>query len=68
MLKAIPGPKRFVVYQEARHATAGVPSTNLGPYLPGLVADWIGARFLGESFPSERWFVDATGRIAKSAI
>jgi dipeptidyl aminopeptidase/acylaminoacyl peptidase len=68
MLKAIPGPKRFVVYQEARHATGGVLSTNLGPYLPGLVADWIGARFLGESFPSERWFVDATGRIAKSAI
>jgi pimeloyl-ACP methyl ester carboxylesterase len=68
LLKAVQGPKRFVVYQEARHATAGVPSTNLGPYLPALVADWIAARFRGESFPSERWFVDATGRITKTAL
>jgi dipeptidyl aminopeptidase/acylaminoacyl peptidase len=68
LLKAIKGPKRFVVYQDARHATAGVPSTNLGPYLPALVADWLGARFKGESFPSERWFVDATGRVTKTPI
>jgi len=68
LLQAIKGPKRFVVYQDARHATAGVPSTNLGPYLPALVADWLGARFKGESFPSERWFVDATGRVSKTPI
>ncbi|MFL5029281.1 MAG: alpha/beta hydrolase family protein [Xanthobacteraceae bacterium] len=68
LLKALQGPKRFVVYQESRHATAGVASTNLGPYLPAMVADWIAARFRGEPFPSERWFVDATGRVTKTAL
>ncbi|MFL4999616.1 MAG: alpha/beta hydrolase family protein, partial [Xanthobacteraceae bacterium] len=68
LLKALQGPKRFVVYQESRHATAGVASTNLGPYLPAMVADWIAARFRGEPFPSERWFVDATGRVTKTPL
>ena len=68
LLKAVQGPKRFVVYQDSRHATAGVPSTNLGPSLPALVADWLAARFRGDPFPSERWFVDATGRVTKTPI
>ncbi|HKA73413.1 MAG TPA: hypothetical protein VKE26_16505, partial [Xanthobacteraceae bacterium] len=68
LLKAVQGPKRFVVYQEARHATAGVASTSLGPFLPALVADWIAARFRGETFASERWFVDSTGRITKMPL
>jgi len=37
-------------------------------YLPALVADWIGARFIGESFPSERWLVDSTGRVTKTPL
>jgi hypothetical protein len=62
------GPKRFVVYQEAWHATAGVASTNLGPFPPALVADWIAACFRWESFPSERWLVDSSGRITKTPL
>jgi len=68
LFKALQGPRRLVVYQESRHATAGVASTNLGPYLPAMVADWIAARFRGEPFASERWFVDATGRITKTPL
>jgi hypothetical protein len=68
LLKAVPGPKRFVVHQEAPHATAGVASTNLGPFPPALVADWIAAFFRGESFPSSRWLVDSTRRITKTPL
>jgi len=66
LFQALQGPKRLVVYQDSRHSTGGVPSTNLGPSVPALAADWIAARFRGEPFPSERWFVDATGRVAKT--
>jgi hypothetical protein len=62
----VPGPKRFVVHQEAPHATAGVASTNLGPFRPALVAEWIAVRFRGESFPSQPWLVDSTGRITNT--
>src|SRR5262249_56524117 len=54
LLKALQGPKRFVVYQESRHATAGVPSTSLGPFLPALVADWLPARLPRQPLPSAR--------------
>jgi dienelactone hydrolase len=60
-------PKRLVVYQDARHGINGVPSVNLGPYPPVLVADWMTARLADKPFPSERWFVTATGQINKSA-
>jgi len=33
-----------------------------------MVADWIGARFAGEPFASERWFVESTGRITKTPL
>jgi hypothetical protein len=45
-----------------------VPAANLGPFPPALVADWLVARLRGKPFNSERWFVEATGRIVKTAI
>ena len=62
-LKAIAGPKRLVVYQDSRHSVGGVPSANLGPSPTALQADFMAAALAGKTFQSERWFVEATGRI-----
>ena len=62
------GPKRLVVYQESRHSVGNVPSTSLGPFPPIMVADWMAAALEGKPFPSERWCVDAGGRITKTPL
>jgi dipeptidyl aminopeptidase/acylaminoacyl peptidase len=67
MFRAMTAPRRLVVYQEARHSVGGVPSANLGPTPGILVADWMAATLSGQSFASERWYVDATGQISKTA-
>jgi dienelactone hydrolase len=68
LMKVLRGPRQLVVYQDARHFIGGVPSASLGPFPPTLMADWIAARFRGEDLPSERWFVDATGTVARSPL
>ena len=68
LFKALQGPKCLVVYQDSRHSVGGVPAANLGPYPAGLVADWMAARFAGKPFPSERWYVDAGGRVSKTPL
>jgi hypothetical protein len=45
-----------------------VPSTNLGPFPPTFIADWLVARLSGKAFKSERWFIDPTGRVAVSVL
>jgi dienelactone hydrolase len=67
LMKTLQGPKRLVVYQGARHAVGGVPSTTLGPNPGILAADWMLATLNGRPFPSDRWYVDATGRITKTS-
>jgi hypothetical protein len=32
------------------------------------MADWMAARLAGTAFPSERWYVDAGGRVTKTPI
>jgi hypothetical protein len=59
--------KQFVVYQDSRHSVGNVPAANLGPTPAQLVADWMQARLASRPFASERWFVDAGGRIAKTS-
>lgn len=61
-------PRRLVIYQDSRHAIGGVPSASLGPFAPGLVADWMADRLAGKPMESERWFVDAAGRVEKSPL
>lgn len=68
LLQALGGPKRFVVYQESRHSVGNVPSTNLGPFPPILVADWMAATLGGATFPSEKWYVDAGGRTTRTPL
>jgi dienelactone hydrolase len=68
LMTALQGPKRLVVYQDSRHSVGNVPAANLGPLPPILMADWMAATLNGASFPSERWFVEATGRIVKTPL
>jgi dienelactone hydrolase len=68
MFHAMKGPRQLVIYQDSRHGIGNVPSTVLGPYLPTLVADWMAARFAGIPLKTERWFVDATGRVNKTSL
>lgn len=68
LMKVLGGPKRLVVYQDSRHSVGGVPSANLGPAAPALVADWMLATLQGKPFTSERWFVQASGQVARSAL
>jgi len=68
LLRALKGPKRFVVYQDSRHSVGNVPSANLGPFPPILIADWMAATLDGQTFPSEKWYVDGAGRISKSDL
>jgi len=68
LMKALKGPKRWVVYQDSRHSVGGVPSTNLGPFPPAHVADWMAASLAGKTFPSEKWFVTAGGQVVKTPL
>ena len=69
LMKALAGPKRLVVYQDSRHSVGNVPAANLGPFPPILAADWMAATLAGKSsFPSEKWFVEASGRIVKTPL
>ena len=68
MLATMKCPKQFVVYQDSRHAIGGVPAATLGPFLPSLSSDWVAARIADRPFASEKWFVDATGRVTKTPL
>ncbi|HUI98513.1 MAG TPA: alpha/beta hydrolase [Xanthobacteraceae bacterium] len=68
MIKTMTGPRQLVVYADSRHSVGGVPAANLGPFPPGLVADWLAARLSGKPVASERWFVQATGQVVKTAL
>ena len=68
LFATLTAPRLLVVYQDSRHTVGGVPATNLGPAPASLLADWTIARFAGKPLPSERWYVDAAGRVAKTAL
>lgn len=64
LLATLQCPKRLVVYQDSRHSVGNVAAASLGPTPAVLVADWMNARLAGKPFDSERWFVEASGRVA----
>jgi dienelactone hydrolase len=68
LVAVLNGPKQMVVYQESRHSVGNVPSANLGPFPPVLVADWMADRLAGKPFPSERWYVTSSGQIEKTPL
>jgi dipeptidyl aminopeptidase/acylaminoacyl peptidase len=67
LVRQLKAPKQLVVYQDSRHSVGNVPAANLGPFPPILLADWMEARLQGRPFPSERWYVEASGRVVKTA-
>jgi dienelactone hydrolase len=67
LIGTLSGPKQLLVYQGSRHAIAGPAALN-GPSPAPFVADWLAARFEGASVTSERWFVEASGRVVKTAL
>ena len=67
LLKTLQSPKLLVVYQDSRHSVGNVPAANLGPTPAVLIADWMNARLAGKPFASEYWFVEASGRVVKTA-
>ncbi len=66
-MNALGGPKQLVVYQDSRHSLSG-PSAANGPEPRIYQAEWITKRLQGKPMTSERWFVEASGRINKTAI
>jgi dipeptidyl aminopeptidase/acylaminoacyl peptidase len=68
LFRVITAPRRLVIYADCRHSVGNVPATNLGPSPGPLMADWMAKRLAGEPLTSERWFVEATGRVAKTPI
>jgi esterase/lipase len=68
MFSKMTSPRQFVVYQESRHSVGNVPSCNFGPFPATLVADWMAARLAGKPMANERWFVESSGNIVKTAL
>jgi dienelactone hydrolase len=68
LMKVLGGPRRLVVYQDSRHSVGNVPAANLGPMPTILMADWMAATLDGKPFSSEKWYVEATGRIVKTPL
>jgi dienelactone hydrolase len=68
LMHALGGPKRLVVYQDSRHSVGNVPAANLGPTPTILMADWMRATLDGKPFASEKWYVEASGRIVKTPL
>jgi dienelactone hydrolase len=66
-MRRVTAPKRLVVYAQSRHSVGGVPSANLGPFPPVLVADWMAARLDAQPFTSDIWHVEPSGRVVKTA-
>nr|WP_246206215.1 alpha/beta hydrolase [Propylenella binzhouense] len=67
LVGALKGPKQLVVYEGSRHSIRG-PAANNGPHPQTLIADWTEARLRGDPLASERWFVEAGGRVQKTPL
>jgi dienelactone hydrolase len=68
MIHTMTGPRQLVVYANSRHSVGNVPAANLGPFPPILLADWMVARLNGKPLTSERWLVQPTGQVVKTAL
>jgi dienelactone hydrolase len=68
MIGSMTAPRQLVIYADSRHSVGGVPAANLGPFPPSLLADWLAARIAGKPFANERWFVESSGRVDRTAV
>jgi dienelactone hydrolase len=65
---ALAGPKQLMIYQDSRHGVGGVPSTFNGPQPRTYQAEWIMGRLAGKPIENERWYVEASGKVDKTAL
>ena len=68
LFETLTAPRLLVVYQEFPPYGRWCSGDESGPAPASLLADWTVSRFAGKSLPSERWYVDAGGRLAKTAL
>ena len=66
-MTGVGGPKQLVVYQDSRHSLNGASVTN-GPDPRVMQAEWITRRLQGQPMQSERWYVENSGRVAKTQL
>lgn len=67
-LRALGGPKQLLIYQDADHGVGGSPAVARGPQPRLYQMEWMVARLEGAPLRSERWYVDATGKVNKSPL
>jgi alpha-beta hydrolase superfamily lysophospholipase len=67
-VKALGGPKQLVIYADARHSIAGVPSATNGPETRSFQTKWLLDRLAGKPLSNERWFVEPSGKVDKTPL
>jgi dienelactone hydrolase len=67
-VKALGGPKQFLVYEGGNHSVALTTATVNGPEPRKYQAEWMAARLERRPFASERWFVGVDGNVVKEAL
>lgn len=67
LVSRLAGPRQMVVYQGSRHSIRG-PAASNGPHPQSLIADWMEARLAGAPMESERWDVEANGRVNRTPL
>ena len=67
-VKALGGPKQLMVYEGGNHSIALTTATERGPEPREYQAEWMAERLEGKPFASERWFIEAGGRVVKQPV
>jgi len=67
-MKALGGAKQLLVYEGGNHSIALTTATQNGPEPRAYQAEWLAARLEGQPFASERWFIEASGNVVKTAL
>ena len=67
-VKALRGPKQWLIYQDADHGVGGSPAASNGPNASEHETEWLLARLNGQPFKSERWYIADDGKVTKTAL
>ncbi len=67
MFENMQASRMLMVYQGANHGPAESPSVGNGPFAPVFVTEWMISRLNREPFASERWFIENSGNIVRTA-
>jgi hypothetical protein len=61
------GSRQLMIYQDSRHGVGGVPSTYNGPEPRTYQTESL-ARLAGKTFKNECWYIEANGKLGKTAL